>query len=79
MGIVSSYLRDPISNGNPQEQAMIRAWWHEMQEAKGRMVWEYCLEGKWADGIWFPNVGGSGIEEPGKDTAAQGCDRQDRQ
>ncbi|MCH8806884.1 MAG: hypothetical protein IH986_12445 [Planctomycetes bacterium] len=61
------YLREPVSNGNPREQALIRRWWHETHAAKGLLVWEYHLEGRYADAIWFPDVDEAGAEKPGKD------------
>ena len=60
------YVRAKVSNGNEWEQALIRRWWHEQHDAKGRIVWEYHLEGKYADAIWFPEWPGCGIEEPGQ-------------
>jgi hypothetical protein len=66
---MTDYLRPAISNGNPREQAMIRRWWYENHAARGRMVWEYRLEGLYADAIWFPNVIGTRIEEPGQQTS----------
>jgi hypothetical protein len=50
---MSNYLQDPISNGVPKEQALIRRWWHEEHGAAGRIVWEYTLEDRSADAIWF--------------------------
>jgi hypothetical protein len=66
---VSDYLRKSISNGNPREQALIRRWWHEEQGARGRIVWEYFLEGRFADAMWFPDDSGVGEEEPGQATS----------
>src|SRR5690606_42153184 len=37
------YLKEPISNGNPREQALIRRWWCEQKASSGLLVWEYCL------------------------------------
>ena len=62
---MSKYLRESISNGNPKEQALIRRWWYETKGAQGRMVWEYYLEGKYADGILFFGDQATAIEEPG--------------
>ena len=61
------YLKESISNGNNIEQALIRKWWHEKHNAKGTIVWEYYLEGRYQDAIWFPNTPQSGIEESGKE------------
>ena len=66
---MSEFLLDPISNGNPREQALIRRWWHEQHDARGMIVWEYRLQGKWADAIWFPDEGVQAIEKPGRNTA----------
>jgi hypothetical protein len=66
---MTGYLQDPISNGNPKEQALIRRWWHEKQNRIGALVWEYYLEGKYADAIWFPHSNESGIDFPGKGTS----------
>ena len=63
---MDSYLKDSISNGNNIEQALIRRWWHENYNAKGTIVWEYYLEGRYQDAIWFPDTPQSGIEENGK-------------
>lgn len=63
----SKYLPEPVSNGNPEEQALIRRWWHEEQEGHGRIVWEYFLQGKYADAIWFPSDPESGVESPGNE------------
>jgi len=66
---VSDYLRKSISNGNPREQALIRRWWHEEQGGRGRIVWEYFLEGRFADAMWFPDDVGVGQEEAGQATS----------
>ena len=63
------YLQDSVSNGIAREQALIRRWWHEQHNARGVLVWEYYLEGKYADAVWFPNASESGVERPGKQTA----------
>lgn len=47
------------------EQALIRRWWHEVHEARGRIVWEYFLGECYADAVWFPETGGVGEEYPG--------------
>ncbi len=49
--------------------SLIRRWWHDQHNARGRIVWEYDLEGFYADAIWFPNAPVNGAEEPGKGTA----------
>ena len=66
---MSNYLQDSVSNGNPPEQALIRRWWHEEHNAQGALVWEYHLEGKYADAVWFPDESESKGEHPGKQTA----------
>lgn len=63
----SSYLRDPVTNGNPREQALIRRWWHEQHDARGCLVWEYPLCGRWLDAIWFPESQDHGVEYSGRD------------
>ena len=61
------FLRVPVSNGSPEEQALIRRWWHKEHEAQGRVVWEYHFKGnRYADAIWFPDAEGS-FEEEGKE------------
>jgi hypothetical protein len=67
--MMSEYLLPSVSNGNRQEQALIRRWWHEVHDAKGLIVWEYYLEGKYADAIWFPDAEVTGVEAPGVKTA----------
>lgn len=59
------HLRIAVSNGQPQEQRLIRKWWHEEHGARGRLVWEYCLEDWYADAIWFPHETAAGGEQPG--------------
>lgn len=66
---MNEYLQPSVSNGRPDEQALIRRWWHEQHNARGRIVWEYHLEGFYADAIWFLDVPVNGAEEPGRDTA----------
>jgi len=61
----ADYLRTPVSNGNPVEQALIRQWWHEEQGAKGRLVWEYYLGDCYLDAMWFPDADIEGEEHPG--------------
>jgi len=68
---MNEYLIAPISNGNPREQALIRRWWHEEHEAKGLLVWEYYLEGRYLDAVWFPSSAESGVESDGKQTSAR--------
>lgn len=63
MAMSSEFLRDPVSNGSPEEQALIRRWWHKEHGAGGRVVWEYHFEGRYADAIWFPDADGSSEEE----------------
>ena len=59
------FMRDAISNGQPREQALIRKWWYEQHKARGRMVWEYYLEGRYLDAVWFPDEEITGVEEDG--------------
>jgi len=66
---MNDYLQEPISNGNPKEQALIRKWWHEKQNRKGALIWEYYLEGKYADAIWIPGSAETGADFPGKSTS----------
>lgn len=61
-----AYLRPAISNGIPREQALIRRWWYQTHGARGRLVWEYYLEGPYTDGIWFPDDNCTGVEETGQ-------------
>jgi hypothetical protein len=63
---MTDYRRHPISNGHPTEQALIRRWWHEVHAGRGRMVWEYYLEGRYLDAVWFPDVLGVGDESDGR-------------
>lgn len=65
------YVRSPISNGNPLEQALIRRWWYLEHNAQGRIVWEYFLEGRYLDAIWFPDVPGNMLEEPGLESQSR--------
>ena len=60
-----SYLREPITNGNPHEQALIRRWWHDQHNAQGQLVWEYPICGRWVDAIWFPDAAEAGLEQSG--------------
>src|SRR5678815_2735548 len=62
---LNPYARPAICNGNPHEQALIRRWWHEEHNGKGRLVWEFPLSGCWVDAIWFPEAPCSGAEEFG--------------
>ncbi|MES2706035.1 MAG: hypothetical protein V4726_05465 [Verrucomicrobiota bacterium] len=59
------FLRDSVTNGNPQEQALIRRWWHEEHGANGRLVWEYPLCGRWVDAIWFSDAIDDIMEQSG--------------
>lgn len=60
------FLKTPISNGNPVEQALIRRWWVEEMQSRGRLVFEFHLEGKYADAIWFPDAESELGEQDGK-------------
>ncbi len=68
---MSPYLRDPVSNGNPHEQALIRRWWHESEGARGRLVFEYHFEGRYADGVFFPGAGVDAVEENGRNAESR--------
>ena len=68
---MNKYLRDSVSNGHPEEQALIRAWWQEVKQGQGRLVWEYHLEGRYAAAIWFPNSVEDGVEESGKEAGTR--------
>jgi hypothetical protein len=68
---MSKYLRESVSNGIAREQALIRRWWHEEHKAQGRIVWEYHLEGRFADAIWFPNASAVADEQPGKQSESR--------
>lgn len=62
---MDSYHQAPISNGNPDEQALIRQWWHEEQGGRGLIVWEYYIGGCYVDAVWFSDHAEHGREEPG--------------
>jgi hypothetical protein len=64
------YWRDAVSNGNPDEQALIRRWWHH-QGGGGLLVWEYYLAGCYLDAVWFPEHPTAAGEQPGTRTAAK--------
>lgn len=59
------YARPAVSNGNPDEQALIRRWWHEQHGARGCLVWEYYLGDCYLDAMWFPEAGEQGVEFSG--------------
>lgn len=67
---MDSYLMESVSNGNPKEQALIRRWWREQKGGAGLLVWEYCLEGRYLDGVLFPSSDilgeASGLKAPAK-------------
>lgn len=65
---MNEYLRPSVSNGIPEEQALIRRWWYERHDARGRMVWEYYIESFYADAVWFPDASVHGAEEAGQGT-----------
>ncbi len=69
IGLTLSHLQPAVSNGNPKEQALIRRWWHTKNNAKGKLVWEYYLEGKFADAVWFFESLEHGVEKPGANTS----------
>jgi len=62
---IDKYLKEPISNGQPREQALIRKWWHEKKNGQGVLVWEYCLEGLFLDAVWLDRREPPGTEQPG--------------
>lgn len=62
---MEGYIKPPISNGNPIEQGLIRKWWYEEHNAGGLIVWEYNLEGRYLDAVWFPNESSTQVEEAG--------------
>ena len=64
-GMSLPFQSEPVSNGSQLEQAMIRRWWHETHQARGRLVWEYYIEGRYVDAIWFPNADEDGVEHSG--------------
>ena len=47
------YLLPAVSNGNPQEQRLIRRWWQQCEQGAGSIVWEYYFSGSYADALWF--------------------------
>ncbi|MDB4909143.1 MAG: hypothetical protein JWO05_3927 [Gemmatimonadetes bacterium] len=63
--MTSAFERPAISNGHPREQALIRRWWHEVHEARGRLVWEYYLGDCYVDAVWFPDADETGVEYAG--------------
>lgn len=65
-GVAMNYLRNSISNGSELEQALIRRWWHEEHESRGRIVWEYYLDWWYADAILFYNEKTKAVEETGQ-------------
>jgi hypothetical protein len=67
----AAYLRPAVSNGHPQEQALIRQWWHEVHGGRGRIVWEYYLGDCYADAVWFPDADENGAEYPGRATRSK--------
>lgn len=50
-----NYKKSSLSNGNVDEQALIRRWWYEEKNAQGALVWEYHLEGRYLDAVYFPD------------------------
>lgn len=62
---VEEYIRPAVCNGNPREQALIRRWWHEVHGARGRVFWEYHLDGCYLDALWMPDAEDHGTESPG--------------
>lgn len=66
-----TYLLPAISNGNPREQALIRKWWRESCGGRGEIVWEYFIQGYYADAIWFKESPYHGRESSGKETSSR--------
>lgn len=66
---MDKYIRESVSNGSVGEQAIIRSWWYEKHSAQGLLVWEYYLNGKYADAIWFCEDAVSEVEEPGQNVS----------
>lgn len=64
------YLKKSVSNGNPREQALIRKWWYEEKHSEGLLVWEYCLEGRYLDAVWFSSAEKHGAERSGLNAPA---------
>lgn len=67
----SPYLMPSVSNGIPAEQAMIRRHWREQLGGVGVLVWEYHLDGYYADAVVFTELGPAGSEERGVDTSGR--------
>lgn len=63
---LAPFLRPSVSNGIQREQALIRKWWHERHGARGLLVWEYYLEGRYVDAVWFPYVATGNGERSGR-------------
>src|SRR3954469_6478336 len=62
---IQDYIRPAVCNGHPREQALIRRWWYEVHGARGRMFWEYYLDGCYLDALWLPDVDDRGTELSG--------------
>ena len=62
---MADYLLPSVSNGNPREQALIRRWWYDSWGARGTLVWEYYLEGRYADAVLFCGADAPSGEEGG--------------
>lgn len=67
--MTSEFLRAPVSNGNPREQALIRRWWLDSCRGKGEIVWEYHIDGYYIDAIWIKDSPNHGKENPGRETS----------
>lgn len=59
---IEEYIRPAVCNGHPREQALIRRWWYEVHGARGRLFWEYHLDGCYLDALWLPDVEDRGSE-----------------
>ncbi len=66
---IAEFQRPSVSNGNPDEQALIRRWWWEQESARGQLVWEYHVDGYYVDALWFPEAHPCGTEHPGRGVA----------
>ena len=71
MQLTNPYRKAPISNGNPDEQALIRKWWQEKCDGKGVLVWEYYVDPYYIDALWFKDNPNHGREYPGRNGRIQ--------
>ena len=66
---MSEFHRESVSNGHPDEQALIRRWWHEQHGGAGCLIWEYHLGGFYADAIWLVDSAEHSGEHSGLNSA----------